>query len=196
MANSEAVERVQRVGRAKLGAPFLTGRHADRGGSVSQRIRAYPDDDAQRLIFADWLDEEGDPRGGFIRVQMRSPSCRRRPARGAGLLRAERDLLGRTRDEWAAPFRGLATGPVFRRGFVDEVKVDARQFLRPAHEIFAAGPVRHVHLLDVGGSLPAVLESPYLGRLSALTVTRRTRANRSPARSPGAPHLAGLKRLR
>ena len=35
-----------------------------------QRIRAYPDDDAQRLIFADWLDEVGDPRGRFIRVQL------------------------------------------------------------------------------------------------------------------------------
>ncbi len=28
-----------------------------------QRMREQPDDDAARLIFADWLEEHGDPRG-------------------------------------------------------------------------------------------------------------------------------------
>ena len=28
-----------------------------------------PDDDDPRLVYADWLDEQGDPRGEFIRVQ-------------------------------------------------------------------------------------------------------------------------------
>src|SRR4051794_36091905 len=32
-------------------------------------ILAEPDNDAPRLIYADWLDERGDPRGEFIRVQ-------------------------------------------------------------------------------------------------------------------------------
>ena len=34
-----------------------------------QAIIECPDDDAPRLIYADWLDERGDPRGEFIRVQ-------------------------------------------------------------------------------------------------------------------------------
>ena len=58
-----------------------------------QRIRAYPDDDAQRLIFADWLDEQGDPRGRFVRVQLalaHLPDGDR--ARGA-LVAEERQLL-------------------------------------------------------------------------------------------------------
>ena len=34
-------------------------------------IRAAPDDDAPRLIYADWLDEHGQPeRAEFIRVQI------------------------------------------------------------------------------------------------------------------------------
>ena len=32
-------------------------------------ILAHPDDDAPRLIYADWLDEHNDPRGEFIRTQ-------------------------------------------------------------------------------------------------------------------------------
>lgn len=35
-------------------------------------IRAHPDDDEPRLIYADWLEEQGDPRGEFIRL-----SCER-----------------------------------------------------------------------------------------------------------------------
>ena len=32
-------------------------------------ILAAPDDDTPRLIWADWLEEQGDPRAEFIRVQ-------------------------------------------------------------------------------------------------------------------------------
>jgi uncharacterized protein (TIGR02996 family) len=34
-------------------------------------ILASPRDDAPRLVFADWLEERGDPRGEFLRVSVR-----------------------------------------------------------------------------------------------------------------------------
>ena len=34
-----------------------------------QAIIEDPDHDAPRLLYADWLEERGDPRGEFIRVQ-------------------------------------------------------------------------------------------------------------------------------
>jgi uncharacterized protein (TIGR02996 family) len=33
-------------------------------------IKANPDDDLPRLVYADWLDERGDPRGNFIRLHL------------------------------------------------------------------------------------------------------------------------------
>ena len=36
-----------------------------------QAIVEAPDDDTPRLIYADWLEERGDPRGEFIRLQCR-----------------------------------------------------------------------------------------------------------------------------
>src|SRR5437764_1020348 len=119
-----------------------------------QRIRAYPDDDVPRLIFADWLDEraaelaageraEAHDRAEFIRIQLalaRTPEDdRRRP----NLLVAEREHLDAYRENWAAAFRGLATGLEFRRGFVEEVKIAARQYVQHAPDLFAAGPIRH-----------------------------------------------------
>ena len=38
--------------------------------SFLRAIREAPDDDGVRLIYADWLEERGDPRGEFIRGQI------------------------------------------------------------------------------------------------------------------------------
>lgn len=34
-------------------------------------VRAVPEDDTARLVYADWLDERGDPRGDFLRLECR-----------------------------------------------------------------------------------------------------------------------------
>src|SRR5437763_15011358 len=63
-------------------------------------IREQPDDDGPRLVYADWLDDRGDPRGEFIRVQCDlakfDPADERRPALAS---RAD-DLLADHEAEW------------------------------------------------------------------------------------------------
>jgi uncharacterized protein (TIGR02996 family) len=76
-------------------------------------IRAAPDDDAPRLVYADWLDEHGQPeRAEFIRVQ-----CALARADSPALRRREAELLAAHHDEFA----GLLLAPGFRfrfeRGF-------------------------------------------------------------------------------
>ena len=108
-----------------------------------QRIRAYPDDDTPRLIFADWLEEQShrlpgaSQRARFIRVQIAlarlaedaaDPGVGFAPRDDREVSRKELELeehalLNEFQEEWASPFRGLATGFEFRRGFVEEVKV-------------------------------------------------------------------------
>ena len=40
--------------------------------ALLRAVRAHPDDDTPRLVYADWLDEHGDPRRAeFVRVQCR-----------------------------------------------------------------------------------------------------------------------------
>jgi uncharacterized protein (TIGR02996 family) len=39
--------------------------------ALLRAVVANPDDDAPRLVYADWLDEHGDPdRAEFIRIQI------------------------------------------------------------------------------------------------------------------------------
>src|SRR5438552_3731260 len=65
-----------------------------------------PDDDGLRLVYADWLEEHGEPeRAEFIRVQLELEPHRfaiDRP-RVRQLLAREAELLDRYEDQWLGP---------------------------------------------------------------------------------------------
>jgi uncharacterized protein (TIGR02996 family) len=65
-------------------------------------IRDNPDDDASRLIFADWLEEQGDPRGEFLRVQCMLAGMDGDDPRRAELQRHEAELLHQHSQNWLA----------------------------------------------------------------------------------------------
>jgi uncharacterized protein (TIGR02996 family) len=43
-----------------------------------QALRQNPDDDATRSVYADWLEERGDPRAGLLRLELQLHACRQR----------------------------------------------------------------------------------------------------------------------
>src|SRR3954462_7787220 len=129
------------------------------------RVCADPDDDAPRLIFADWLDERGDPRGEFIRVQVALARIPPGDLRRDTLVDREAALLARYHAPWSDRLRGVAGWTEFRRGFVETVNLDARPFMRRAAALFRLPPVRNVWFLDAGTSLDRVLASPQLAHL-------------------------------
>ena len=98
-----------------------------------EAIVADPDNDEPRLVYADWLDERGDPRGEFIRIQcqvaageLNDDSVESRTTR-----RHMFKLLEQNRGEWLAEFDKLPiTQPVFTRGFVSEVVITQGQFIK------------------------------------------------------------------
>src|SRR5262245_17894644 len=79
-------------------------------------IIANPDDDAPRLIYADWLEENGEPeRAEFIRVQCELARLPRGDDRRPTLLARERRLFVTHGGTWG---RGRLDER-FRRGFVE-----------------------------------------------------------------------------
>jgi uncharacterized protein (TIGR02996 family) len=82
-------------------------------------MAADPDDDTPRLVFADWLDEHGQPdRAEFIRLQCRPDRDDPPVSRRADALRSI------NRDVWEAPFAAIGAEVEFRRGFPHFLKVD------------------------------------------------------------------------
>src|SRR3989442_3544584 len=116
-----------------------------------------PRDDAVRLRLADDLAARGDPRGEFIRVQVKLARLGRGTEEADQLARRERELLARHEAEWVGPLADWLLAWTFRRGFIEEVIVEAGAFPAPARDLFRGGPVGELHLrLDEAGDVAVV----------------------------------------
>src|SRR3954454_17897246 len=91
-----------------------------RAGFLAAICRS-PDDDAPRLVLADWLEEHGDPeRAEFIRIQCllaRLLSPAERPQRGP-LLRREAHLVTQHGGGWPGPLWSWSLLTEWHRGLL------------------------------------------------------------------------------
>lgn len=111
-------------------------------------VQAAIDDDAPRLVYADWLLERADPRGELIHVQCllhRNESLTPPPAESKALLDREAALLDSHGDTWLAPILAYLRQWKWSRGFLDTVMSNAT-FLDGAPAIFARHPVTKLRL--------------------------------------------------
>src|SRR5262245_27924648 len=129
--------------------PYMT--QSNEEAAFLARVCEQPDSDGPRLIYADWRDEIGDPRGTFIRVQCALAKLPPGDSRRTELTEIEQHLLAQHFDAWTAPLRGLASRCDLRRGFVEIVYLEAKRFLQCGEELFRLAPVRHALLHDVAG---------------------------------------------
>src|SRR5262245_10972802 len=74
--------------------------------ALLQAILADPEDDAIRLVYADYLEERGEPeRAEFIRVQCDLARLDYKDPRRTKLSQREAALLEKYREQWLAPLR-------------------------------------------------------------------------------------------
>jgi uncharacterized protein (TIGR02996 family) len=119
-----------------------------------QAILESPEDDLPRLVYADWLTDQGDPRGEFVHVQCLLARLPGEDPRRPHLEARQRQLLDRHQDEWLGALRPLLCRWTFRRGFLDEAAVHAATYL--AHSAIAwPSTVRRVEVELSGFEVPA-----------------------------------------
>jgi uncharacterized protein (TIGR02996 family) len=135
-----------------------------------EAIRDDPDEDLHRLVYADWLDDQGDcDRAEFIRVQCALATLAEDDPTQAELEERERALLLAHEEEWlGSPPAGVLQW-TFRCGFVDQVVLGGSGSIAGASELAARHPVRALVLED-DQDFGAVMDSPLLAGASALTV--------------------------
>jgi serine/threonine-protein kinase len=86
--------------------------------NLLRQIHARPDDDAPRLVYADWLAERGDPRGELIHVQCElAPMAPGNPRR-VRLKHREQQLLAEHRDKWLGDLPQEIAPYELERGFL------------------------------------------------------------------------------
>lgn len=170
-------------------------------------ILAHPDDDGPRLIYADWLEERGDPRAALIRVQIALSQLPAEDAHRRKLELQEKKLL--KNPQVARPLKiGIPFLKYeYRRGFIEQIQLSIEHFLEHGEEVYSVHPIRTVRFLPVN-ALPSVeplLRSPLLSRISTLSFRpagydgqlRRPGFNdvcvQALVASPNVPFLKGLE---
>jgi uncharacterized protein (TIGR02996 family) len=143
-------------------------------------LQQEPDDDALRLIYADFLQENGDDAAAahaeLIRVQVElaalAPISRQVVERFAELTARQNELLARWERVWLGDWADVLDGWTFRRGFVEAVRADAAVFLDHAQQWFAEWPaLRVAKLARAGGHLAELAASPWLAHLRGLDLS-------------------------
>jgi uncharacterized protein (TIGR02996 family) len=167
-------------------------------------IQAAPDDDAPRLVYADWLQRRGDVRGEFIAIQCTLAATAEDPdddAR-ADLQARQWQLFDAHAPTWLAELGLEGEEGVFRRGFVEEVNVsDAR--LQAVHEqLGQRAVVRSLWIFPRpdGSSLGhvssrALFSWPWLRLLRELNLAENYLGFEAVQMLAGSPHLANLEKL-
>jgi uncharacterized protein (TIGR02996 family) len=180
-----------------------------------QAILDSPDDDAPRLVYADWLEERGDPRGEFIRVQCELARLLEHDPRRPGLEERERSLRRAHEAAWRKTLPALPgiRWFQFERGLMAWVRaVNVNAFLTHAPAVFAAAPVRRVSFDRLAGSrrefmhqvaldtlraeaVRALVESPYLLRLTGLVLEKTSLGSPEVAVLAASPRVENLTAL-
>lgn len=86
-------------------------------------VLAAPDDDAPRAVLADHWQEEGDPRGRFVALQLQ-PSAKND--------KAARAMLREHEEEWLGDLALVTKKRVFRRGFLTELSLHKNAVATPS----------------------------------------------------------------
>ena len=176
-------------------------------------VLAHPGDDLPRLVFADFLEESGDPasvaRAEFIRVQCELAQVEADPDPASvpallALRTRERLLLSKFSDAWFDPLRrrgepffsALSHGR-FRRGFVEIAWMPAGQFLWKAEKLFARVPLRELRVtMTTREELAELMDCPHTAKLGALDLSDRKLGDRVAQEIARSAQVRSLSHLR
>lgn len=117
------------------------------GEILFRQVLADPADREVRLVYADWLLEQGDQQGEFIQLQVQAEKLHQYDPARKKLETKARKLLKEHGGPGTLP-DGVKNFD-YRAGFVEWVELSIRQFLKIGEELFAGSPVRD---LDLTGS--------------------------------------------
>lgn len=160
--------------------------------SFLRTILERPDDDTARLVYADWLEEQGEPLAEMIRIQCELAHL------GGGAERRRAQLLDRERElrvlheaEWFGAMQALGVSGRFLRGLVEVHVSGIHLYLDMAERLLCLPHVLHVRLTDAAATRDEVRA---LAASAAFMHVRRLDLSRSRLGNDGILHLAKAER--
>jgi uncharacterized protein (TIGR02996 family) len=160
-------------------------------------IRADPEDTIPRLIYADWLEENGNPLAELIRVQCELAEMDVEADGRAALRQRERELLADYEQRFVQPLRKFAPhGIEIRRGFIEELRIDAQTFIEHASEIVELLPALcSLNLRKARKSLDELVHLPELQHVRFLDLRMADLGDAGIQKLLQSPHLRDIVEL-
>lgn len=126
-------------------------------------IRTRPENDDARLIYADFLEDQGDARGELIRVQIELHHLPPAAPERASLLKREDELLATHGEAWLEPLRRLGAEGLsircFERGLIERVRLSWRDFAQQIETLCELAPALSCVAVSLGpGELHSSLQ--------------------------------------
>ncbi len=141
-----------------------------------EEVRLNPKDDNARLILADYLEESGDPRGEFIRIQIELAGLEPMDKKRRALEVRESELLEDHGEHWLEQLRNLGAEGVsvrcFERGMVERIKISAENFLANGAELCRIAPAFHcLQLQKMTEHIPALIAYTMPQQITSLDIS-------------------------
>jgi uncharacterized protein (TIGR02996 family) len=168
------------LGTGTATAPKLSGAPAEPanvGEALFQSICAEPLDDGPRLIYADWLEEQGDSdRAEYIRLQCQLAHLAGDDPQAPELRQREKALWKKYRSEWLSDFPRSARKACtpFERGFpAGCLRLGSAALLKHRANLFQRAPIHSVQVTTLLTATDAarLAVCPFLGRLRSLELS-------------------------
>jgi uncharacterized protein (TIGR02996 family) len=168
--------------------------------ALLQAVRDRADEDGPRWRYAAWLEERGDPRGQFMRVQCALQADLAGDQEDA-YREQQRLLLERYGQQWLAPLQRLGLdAPRFSRGFVEQGTLAAAALVDRAEPLFRLAPLlRHLALRWTWVEIDRLAACPSLARIQSLDLSNEGQGSKLDAehlaRLLKSPYLGGMHTL-
>ena len=173
--------------------------------ALLRTICANPADDLPRLVYADWLEENGrSERAEFIRLQIGLSEYwplsthKRRADRIEELLKTHRKTWDRELPNWVVDRSCCGCGCCrmnYSRGFIEELTVSASPFLQFGPQLLGRVPLTSIRLYEAEKLLHKLAACPWLGHVPKLQLRYSCFQNDRFAALASSPYLQTLENL-
>lgn len=171
------------------------------GEALWRAILAEPDEDMPRLVYADWLEENGQTlRAEFIRAQIEAVRADPFGPKARAAAKRANELLTLNQLWWIPdhlPGVSTTVQSLFERGFISHVEV-ANAFIDHAASLFKAYPIESLTIdrsFSPPDDLGPIFELPQLRQLRRLRFRSNPQVEGEYEILGGSPHLGGLRDL-
>lgn len=147
-----------------------------------------------RLDYSKACEATDPDRANFIRLQIEDRNLRRSREDSTKVSITAHNLLDKPghKERWAGQIANQVIWYDFGCGFVEDIEIDAAEFLKQGKKLYELAPIRRLYLKNVTPVAEALFNSPLLDRIVCLSLEAQKLNDQHMAILAASAHLSHL----